>query len=138
MAYWKRGTQEPERTWFPHHVFNLVEFTNKDRFVYHCWMNADKLNIFCKTANMLEIKREQLWILTNLVHLKTGAIIVTCSQQINKNFLNHRINSFDKKMLLLFQNKIQLHRKTVAEMSYIDQHENIDLIQKKLWEWEKY
>ena len=41
-----------------------------------------------------------------LVHVKTGAIIVTCSQQINKNFLNYTINSFDKKMLLLFQNKI--------------------------------
>ena len=31
-------------------------------------------------TNMLEAKREQLWILTaNLVYVKTGAIIVTCS-----------------------------------------------------------
>ena len=31
-------------------------------------------------TNMLETKREQLWILTaNLVYVKTGAIIVTCS-----------------------------------------------------------
>ena len=28
---------------------------------------------------------------------------------------------------------IQLHKKSVDEMTYIDQHENIDLIQKKLW-----
>ena len=31
-------------------------------------------------TNMLETKKEQLWILTaNLVYVKTGAIIVTCS-----------------------------------------------------------
>ena len=42
-------------------------------------VKADKLNIFSKTKNMLEIKREQLLILTILVHVKTGAIIVTCS-----------------------------------------------------------
>ena len=37
------------------------------------------LTFFCKTKNILEIKREQLLILTILVHVKTGAIIVTCS-----------------------------------------------------------
>ena len=69
---------------------------------------------------MLEIKREQLWILTtSLVNVKTGAIIVTCSYQINMNFFNYRMNSFDKKMLLLFLNKVQIHRKTVDEMTYI-------------------
>ena len=25
-------------SWFPHHVFNLVEFTVKGRFICHCWM----------------------------------------------------------------------------------------------------
>ena len=55
---------------------------------------------------MLEIKREQLRIRTILVNGKTDAIAVTCSQQINKNFLNYAMNSFDKEMVLLFQNKI--------------------------------
>ena len=55
---------------------------------------------------MLEIKRKQLGILTNLVHVNTVAITVTCSQQINKNFWNDTMNSFNKKMLLIFQNKI--------------------------------
>ena len=32
------------------------------------------------------------------------------------NFLNYAMNSFDKKMLLLFLNEIQLHRKTVDKM----------------------
>ena len=50
-------------SWFPHHLFNLVEFTIKDRFIYHCWMQINLKN-FCKTKNMLEIKREELWILT--------------------------------------------------------------------------
>ena len=36
-------------------------------------------------------------------------------------------------MLLIFQNKIQFHRKTVDKMTYMDQRENIDLIQKKLY-----
>ena len=49
------------------------------------------------------------------------------------NFLNYAMNSFDKKMLLIFQNKIQLQGKTVDEMTYMDQRENIDLIQKKLY-----
>ena len=35
------------------------------------------------------------------------------------NFLNYAMNSFDKKILLLFQNKILLHRKTVDQMKYI-------------------
>ena len=53
------------------------------------WTGADRHNgIFMSllllvaetTENMLEIKREQLWILaTNLVHVNTGAIIVVCS-----------------------------------------------------------
>ena len=30
------------------------------------------------------------------------------------------MNSFNKKMLPIFQNKIQLHGKTVDEMTYID------------------
>ena len=37
------------------------------------------------------------------------------------------MNSFDKKMLLLFQNKISLYRKTVNEMTYIDKHKDIIL-----------
>ena len=41
--------------------------------------NADKLNILCKTKKILKIKREQLLILTILVHVKTGAILVTCN-----------------------------------------------------------
>ena len=36
------------------------------------------------------------------------------------NFLNYTMYSFDKKVLLLFQNKIQLHRKTVDEITYMD------------------
>ena len=52
---------------------------------------------------MLEIKREQLWILTISVYVKTGPMIVTWSSQ--KNFLNYAMNSFDKKTFLLFQNK---------------------------------
>ena len=47
--------------------------------IYLSFLNADKLNIFYKTENMLEIKREQLWILTILVHVKTGAVIVKCN-----------------------------------------------------------
>ena len=43
------------------------------------------------------------------------------------------MNSFNKEMLLPFQIKIQLHRKIVDEMAYIDCYENIDLIQKKLY-----
>ena len=35
-------------------------------------------------------------------------------------FLDYAMNIFHKKMLLLFQNEIQLHRKTVDEMTYID------------------
>ena len=44
--------------------------------------------------------------------------------------LNYEMNSL---MLFLFQNKIQLHRKTVNKMTYIDQRKKIDLIQKKLY-----
>ena len=33
----------------------------------------DELNIFSKTKNMSGLKREQLWILTVLVLVKTGA-----------------------------------------------------------------
>ena len=32
-----RPRKDP-RTWFPHHVFSLVEFTIHSRFTYHCWM----------------------------------------------------------------------------------------------------
>ena len=42
-------------------------------------LNADEFSIFCKTKNMSEVKREQLGILTILVHIKKGAIIVKCS-----------------------------------------------------------
>ena len=28
-------------SWFPHHVFNLVENTIKGRFIYHCWMQIN-------------------------------------------------------------------------------------------------
>ena len=58
-----------------------------------------KPTIFCKTKKMLKIQGEQLRILAVLVHVKTGAIIVTCSW-INKNFLNYAMNNLDKKMLL--------------------------------------
>ena len=66
---------------------------------------------------MLEIKREQLWILTISVYVKTGPMIVTWSSQ--KNFLHYAMNNFDKKTFLLFQNKKQIHRKTVDELTYI-------------------
>ena len=43
------------------------------------------------------------------------------------DFLNNEMNS---SMLLLFQKKIQPHRKTANKMTYIDQRKKIDLIQK--------
>ena len=52
-------------------------------------------------------------------YIKTGAIIVTSSLQINKSFLNYTMNSFDKKILPLFQTKYNF-RKTVDEMTYIN------------------
>ena len=36
-----------EVSWFPYHVFNLVEFTIKGRFIYHCWMQIN-LTFFVK------------------------------------------------------------------------------------------
>ena len=42
------------------------------------------------------------------------------------DFLNNEMNS----SLLLFQKKIQPHRKTANKMTYIDQRKKIDLIQK--------
>ena len=66
-------------------MFNLVEFTIKGKLIYLSLLNADKLNIFCKTKIMLEIMREKLRILTILVHVKTVAIIVTYSSQIKRN-----------------------------------------------------
>ena len=87
-----------------------MEFAIKGRFIYHSSMQMnltflEKLKM--GTNNMLEIKREQLWILTtNLVHVKTGTIIVTCNEKINRNLLNYAVNKLDKKMLLLFQNKV--------------------------------
>ena len=87
-----------------------MEFAIKDRFIYHSstQMNLTFLEkLKMGTNNMLEIKREQLWILTtNLVHVKTGTIIVTCNEKINRNLLNYAVNKLDKKMLLLFQNKV--------------------------------
>ena len=101
ILWWSRkdpGTYKLTKgSWFSHHVFNLVKLTVKGRFIYHCWMqinlkytNVDlKISLYvcvhiktiaCKTKNMLEIKREQLWVLTILVHEKTGPIIVTCSR----------------------------------------------------------
>ena len=44
------------------------------------------------------------------------------------NFLNHLMNGFDKKDVVSFSKKIKLHRKTVNEITCIDQLENIDLI----------
>ena len=56
-----------------------MEFTIKGIYIYHYIVEC-RYNISSKTKNILGIKREQLWILaTNLVHVKTGAIIVTCS-----------------------------------------------------------
>ena len=66
-------------------MFDLVEFTIKGKLIYLSLLNADKLNIFCKTKIMLEIMREKLRILTILVHVKTVAIIVTYSSQIKRN-----------------------------------------------------
>ena len=87
-----------------------MEFAIKGRFIYHSstQMNLTFLEkLKMGTNNMLEIKREQLWILTtNLVHVKTGTIIVTCNEKINRNLLNYAVNKLDKKMLLLFQNKV--------------------------------
>ena len=28
-------------SWFPYHVFNMVEFTIKGRFIYYCWMQVN-------------------------------------------------------------------------------------------------
>ena len=36
------------------------------------------------------------------------------------NFLNYAMNGFNKKMLLLFQTIIQLHRKNIDKMTYIN------------------
>ena len=87
-----------------------MEFAIKGRFIYpsSTQMNLTFLEkLKMGTNNMLEIKREQLWILTtNLVHVKTGTIIVTCNEKINRNLLNYAVNKLDKKMLLLFQNKV--------------------------------
>ena len=87
-----------------------MEFAIKGRFIYQSstQMNLTFLEkLKMGTNNMLEIKREQLWILTtNLVHVKTGTIIVTCNEKINRNLLNYAVNKLDKKMLLLFQNKV--------------------------------
>ena len=69
---------------------------------------------------MSEIKREQLCILTILGHVKTGVKIVKCNWQIIMNFLNYAMNDFNKKMLLLFQTIIQLHRKNIDKMTYIN------------------
>ena len=44
------------------------------------------------------------------------------------NFLNHLMNGFDKKDVVSFSKKIKLHRKTVNEITCIDQLKNIDLI----------
>ena len=44
--------------------------------MYLSLLNADKLKTFCKTTNMLEIKREQPWILTTLV---PEAVTLRCS-----------------------------------------------------------
>ena len=42
IHWWPRedpGAYKPAKvSWFPHHVFNLVEFTVKGRFICHCWM----------------------------------------------------------------------------------------------------
>ena len=82
ILWWPRkdlGTYKLAKfCWFPHHVFNLVELTIKDQFIYSL-LNTNKLKTFCKTKNVLEIKREQLWILFILVHVKTGVVIVTCN-----------------------------------------------------------
>ena len=41
ILWWPRkdpGTYKLAKVfWFPYHVFNLVEFTIKGRFIYHCW-----------------------------------------------------------------------------------------------------
>ena len=44
------------------------------------------------------------------------------------NFLIHLTNGFDKKRYYFFFKKIKLDRKTVNEITCIDQLENIDLI----------
>ena len=50
ILWWSRkdpGTYELAKvSWFPHHVFNLVEFTIKGRFIYHCWMHINLGYIF--------------------------------------------------------------------------------------------
>ena len=44
IFWWPRKDPETYKltkvSWFPHRVFNLVEFTIKSRFVYYCWMQA--------------------------------------------------------------------------------------------------
>ena len=48
ILWWPRkdpGTYKLAKvSWFPHHVFNLAEFTSKGRFIYHCWM---QINLGC-------------------------------------------------------------------------------------------
>ena len=64
---------------------------------------------------MLGIRWKQLWIVTNkLVHVKAGAIIVTCSKEINKNFVDYAMNSFDKKMFF-FKTKYNLSEKLLMK-----------------------
>ena len=58
----------------------------------------------------MEIKTEQLWILTILVHVKTGAIIVTCSSQI-KMFLNYAWIVLIKRCYFFFKTKCNFTEK---------------------------
>ena len=54
------------------HMISLI-WWNLWSKIYLTLLNADK------AKNILEIKREHLWILTILVHVKTAATNVTCS-----------------------------------------------------------
>ena len=51
IIWWPRkdpGTYKLAKvSWFPNQVFNLVEFTNKGSFNYHCWMQIN-LTFFVK------------------------------------------------------------------------------------------
>ena len=90
-------------SWFPHQLFNLVEFTIKGRFIYHCWMQIN-LTFFVKLA--LEIKREYSENNDNSEYLLFNSCknrCYNCYMQLTDKweFLEYAMNSLDKKMWLL-------------------------------------
>ena len=60
-------------SWFPHHVFNLVEFTIKGRFIYHCWMHINLGYIF------LEKEVKSFYLNYSMCHSRNSYWSVNCT-----------------------------------------------------------